>query len=60
MTVEEGLRYLREGHFPAGSMRPKIEAALQFIKSGGNRAVICSIDSIEEAVAGNAGTEVVR
>ena len=60
MTVEEGVRYLREGHFPAGSMRPKIEAALQFIKSGGNRAVICSIDSIEEAVAGNAGTEVVR
>ncbi|MGA2402382.1 MAG: carbamate kinase [Syntrophobacteraceae bacterium] len=60
VTVEEGERYLREGHFPAGSMGPKIEAALQFIKSGGNRAVICSIDSIEEAVAGNAGTEVVR
>lgn len=60
MTVEEGVRCLEEGHFPAGSMRPKIEAALQFIKSGGNRAVICLIDSIEEAVAGNAGTEVVR
>ncbi len=59
MSVDEGERYLRQGHFPAGSMGPKVEAALQFIKSGGRRAVICSIDSIEEAVAGNAGTEVV-
>ena len=60
MTVEQGWRYLREGHFPAGSMGPKVEAALRFIESGGKRAVICSIDSVEEAVAGNAGTEVLR
>ncbi len=30
------------------------------MKSGGSRAVICSVDSIEEAVAGEAGTEIVR
>ncbi len=60
LRVEEGERYIREGYFPAGSMSPKIEAAVQFIKSGGNRAVICSIDEIEKAVAGKAGTEVVR
>ena len=60
MSLAEGERYVSAGHFPAGSMGPKVEAALQFIKSGGNRAVICSIDSIEEATAGNAGTEVVR
>ncbi len=36
MTVEQGERYLREGYFPAGSMGPKIEATVQFIKSGGN------------------------
>jgi len=60
MSVAEAERYLSEGHFPAGSMGPKVEAALQFINSGGNRAVICSIDCIEEAAAGNAGTEVVR
>ena len=59
MSISEGERLLQEGHFPAGSMGPKVEAALQFIKSGGNRAVICSIDAIEEAVEGNAGTEVV-
>ncbi|HYA43881.1 MAG TPA: carbamate kinase [Syntrophobacteraceae bacterium] len=60
MSVEEGERYLAQGHFPAGSMGPKVEAALQFIKSGGSRAVICSMDSIEKAVAGMAGTEVMR
>lgn len=60
MSVGKAESYLHEGHFPAGSMRPKVEAAVQFINSGGNRAVICSIDSIEEAAYGNAGTEVVR
>lgn len=58
ITADEGERYLREGHFPPGSMGPKVEAALQFIKSGGNRALICSIDSIEKALAGEAGTEI--
>lgn len=60
MSVDEAERYLEQGHFPAGSMGPKVEAALQFIKSGGKRAVICSTDSIEDAVAGRAGTEMVR
>lgn len=60
LSVEEAELYLQRGDFPPGSMGPKIEAAISFIKSGGKRAVICSIDSIEEAVAGRAGTEVVR
>jgi len=60
ITVEEGARYLAEGHFPPGSMGPKIEAAMQFMKSGGKRAVITSIETIEEAVAGRAGTEIIR
>jgi len=60
MTLEKASRYLAEGHFPAGSMGPKVEAAVQFIRSGGKRAVITSIDDIENAVTGRAGTEVVR
>jgi carbamate kinase len=58
LTCEEAARYLREGHFPPGSMGPKIEATMQFIKSGGKRALITSIDAIEEAAAGRAGTEI--
>jgi carbamate kinase len=58
LTIEEAGRYLKEGHFPPGSMAPKVEAAVQFIKTGGKRAVITAIDTIEEAVAGQAGTEI--
>ena len=60
LTLKQANRYLKQGHFPPGSMGPKVEAAVQFIKSGGKRAVIASIQSIEAAVAGKAGTEVTR
>ncbi len=60
LSLEQADRYLKEGHFPAGSMGPKVEAAVQFVKSGGKRAVITSIQGIEDAVAGKAGTEVTR
>jgi carbamate kinase len=58
VTPEEALGYLEAGHFPPGSMGPKVEAAVAFIKKGGKRALITSIDKIEEAVAGSAGTEI--
>jgi carbamate kinase len=60
IATGDAQRCLREGYFAPGSMGPKVEAALQFIQSGGRRAVICSIDSLEKAVAGIAGTEIVR
>jgi carbamate kinase len=49
---------LDEAHFAAGSMRPKVEAAVQFVREGGKRAVITSIEAIESAVKGEAGTEI--
>ena len=60
MTLKEATHYLKEGLFPPGSMGPKIEAAMAFLQSGGKRAVITSINAIEEAISGKAGTEVVR
>ena len=60
LTLADANRYGREGHFPPGSMGPKIEAAVEFIRHGGKRAVITSIDAIEDAVEGRAGTEIVR
>jgi carbamate kinase len=56
MTVAEAERYLREGHFAAGSMAPKVEAAIRFLKAGGERAVISSLEEASEALAGKAGT----
>lgn len=58
LTLKQAGQYLREDHFPAGSMRPKIEAAMQFVRHSGKRAVIASIEEIESAVAGKAGTEI--
>lgn len=60
MTLNEAARYLAQGHFPEGSMMPKIEAAMQFISNNGKRAVITSLENIEEAVEGKAGTEVIK
>jgi carbamate kinase len=40
-------------------MGPKVEAAMQFIQKGGKRAVITSVEKIEAAVKGNAGTELI-
>ena len=60
VTTETAVQYLKEGQFSPGSMGPKIEAAIQFITGGGNRATITAIDSIEAAVAGKAGTEIIE
>ncbi len=60
LTVNDAQRYLRDGQFPPGSMGPKVEAALQFIAGGGKRAVITSIEAIEEAVSGESGTEITK
>jgi len=58
LTISEAEAYLEEGQFPPGSMGPKVRAAIQFIKFGGSRAVVCSIEEVEKAIAGQAGTEI--
>lgn len=59
MTVNEADRFFAEGHFPSGSMGPKIEAATQFVKHRGKRAVVTFIEDIEAAVERKAGTEII-
>lgn len=59
LTVEEAERYIEEGHFAPGSMLPKIEAALMFVKSKpGRKAIITSLDKAVEALEGRAGTTI--
>ena len=48
--------YLKQGHFPPGSMGPKIQAVINFLESGGERAIITSIEKIKDALEGKAGT----
>jgi len=49
---------LRSYPFPAGSMGPKVAAAIQFVEKTGKRAAIGSLEDIEKIVAGKAGTNV--
>lgn len=56
MTVAECDRYMAEGQFPKGSMGPKIEAACDFIRRGGAKVIITSMENASAAVDGKAGT----
>ena len=50
-------KYLEEGHFAKGSMYPKVEACINFVKSGKNKtAIIASLDNAKEAFREKAGT----
>jgi carbamate kinase len=58
VTAEEVEAYRREGHFPPGTMLPKIDAALAFVRKGGREAIITALDRIEAALQGSAGTRI--
>ncbi|UXR69708.1 carbamate kinase [Staphylococcus sp. IVB6246] len=58
MTVAEAEQYIKENQFPAGSMLPKVEAAIEFAKTG-KEAVICSLEDAVDALAGRAGTKII-
>jgi carbamate kinase len=60
MTVAEAEAYLAEGtHFAPGSMAPKIEASIDFLRGGGEVVVITDPEHLQQAVAGDTGTRIV-
>ena len=59
LTVAEAKKYLAEGQFPAGSMGPKIEAAIDFLEHGGKEVIITQPHLLEDAIAGKNGTHLV-
>ncbi|MHA2007781.1 MAG: carbamate kinase [Promethearchaeota archaeon] len=58
LLVSDAKRYLEADQFPPGSMGPKIQAVINFLESGGERAIITSIDKIIESLEGRAGTQI--
>ncbi len=58
MTVDEAKRYYDEGHFPAGSMGPKILASVAFLEGGGEEVIITNPESIGLALDGKTGTRI--
>ncbi len=59
MTIGEAEQFIQEGHFAKGSMLPKIQAAIGFLKSGGRQALITDPPNITRALAGKTGTWIV-
>jgi len=59
MTLAEAQGYIGDGHFPPGSMLPKIEAAVEFVKMGGPMAVITDPPNLARALRGETGTRVI-
>ncbi len=59
ITISEASKLMKEGHFPAGSMGPKIESAIAFVKATGRQCVITSLEKVSDALKGKAGTFIV-
>ena len=56
LNLDEASTYTEQGHFSAGSMGPKVQAAVEFVNATGKTAIISSIEKINDALEGKAGT----
>jgi len=59
MTAEDARELLEAGEFGAGSMGPKVEAAVRFVEKGGGRSAIGDLDSAVAVLSGESGTNIV-
>jgi len=58
LSVDEAEKCLEEGHFLKGSMAPKIEACIEFVKLSGKEAIITSLDKVSNAINNDTGTHI--
>jgi carbamate kinase len=58
MTASEAKAMIKKGEFGAGSMGPKVQAAVNFVENGGVQAIIADLDDASAALDGDAGTVV--
>ena len=60
ITIKEATTYLKKGHFMEGSMKPKIEASIEFLRREGKKVIITELLSLEKALKNKAGTIITR
>jgi carbamate kinase len=60
MTLPEAKKYYRQGHFPPGSMGPKIRAIINYLEHGGRKAIITNPENLENALLEKTGTHITR
>ena len=58
ISLDKAQQYVKSNQFPAGSMGPKVEACIRFIKYGGERSIITSLDRAVNALDGKTGTHI--
>ena len=58
MTISQANKYLIEGHFPEGSMGPKVKSAINFLEKGGKKVIITSLEHAVDALKGDVGTTI--
>lgn len=58
-TVAQMEEYIKQGHFAKGSMLPKVQACIKFVKSTGKPALITALDCALQALKGERGTKIV-
>ncbi|NWF54503.1 MAG: carbamate kinase [Syntrophaceae bacterium] len=58
VSLDKAQQYLKNNQFPPGSMGPKVEACIRFIKYGGEKAIITSLDRAVDALDGKTGTHI--
>lgn len=56
LTVKNAIKYLKENQFKEGSMKPKIEASVEFLRKGGKKVLITSPEKLNLALKGKTGT----
>lgn len=57
-TLEEIKHYWSEGHFPPGSMGPKVQAIIEFLQGGGRKGIITSPENLINSLKGETGTTI--
>jgi carbamate kinase len=57
--VRDVRMWLAEGRFAEGSMAPKMKACMRFVEAGGKAAIITSLDLVDQALEGTAGTRII-
>lgn len=60
ISAAEMQKYYDEGQFPAGSMGPKVKAALDFLRDGGERVIITCPENLKAAIHEEGGTQIIR
>ena len=58
ISADQMKTYIDEGEFAEGSMKPKVEAAVEFVKKGGKKAIIANLNSLLSAIEGKTGTHI--